>query len=317
MSPQTTDASNWIRRIRLRHLEILLAISQHESLTAAANALDMTQPAASQWLADIEAAIGVPLFTRGRRLQPTIYAAPLLRHAERVLGDSRRVVDEVAAVRGGDFGLVRIGVMLVGATVLVPQAICKLRSSASPIRIEVIEDVTSGLWARFERNELDLIIGRLDDRALSSGYPQEVLFSDTYCVVSGPQHVLAKKAAVSWQDAARYPWIMPSPGTPLRSAIESTFIRDKVTLPEVWLDSASFTANQALFRSTDCLGVLSSNVAKYYQSLNLLTQLPLFLPETLDVGDVGMIWKENEPGIALITMLDALRSAGTHLAEAA
>jgi hypothetical protein len=48
-----------------------------------------------------------------------------------------------------------------------------------------------------------------------------------------------------------------------------------------------------------------------------LTQLPLFLPETLDVGDVGMIWKENEPGIALITMLDALRSAGTHLAEAA
>ena len=63
-------ASQWTRRIRLRHLEVLLTIARHGSLTAAAAALDITQPAMSQWLADIEAAAGARLFERGSAPAP-------------------------------------------------------------------------------------------------------------------------------------------------------------------------------------------------------------------------------------------------------
>ena len=56
-APDPADAAApWVRRIRLRHLEVLLTIARHGSLTAAAAALEITQPAVSQWLADIEAA---------------------------------------------------------------------------------------------------------------------------------------------------------------------------------------------------------------------------------------------------------------------
>ncbi len=309
MNTHSTDALTWIKRIRFRHLEILLAIAKHGSLTAAAHALDMTQPAASQWLAEIESIVGAPLFIRGRRLQPTPFAAPVIRHAERVMGDSRRVVEEVASIRDGGFGHVRIGTMMSAATAIVPEAISQLRNAQSPIRIGLVEDVAVGLWSRFDRNELDIIICWLDERVLASDYPQEALFSETYSIVCGAQHPLMEKQAVSWQDAANYPWIMPPPGTALRIAIEATFTRKKIALPSIWLESASFTANQTIFNNTDCLGVLSTNFANYYQSMHLLSQLPLLLPEVRNVAEIGMVWKEESPGIALESVLNALRAA--------
>jgi DNA-binding transcriptional LysR family regulator len=308
MAVQTSDISGWVRRIRLRHLEILLTISQAGSLTAAAHALHITQPAASQWLADIEAIAGVPLFVRGRRLRPTAYAAPLLRHAERVLGDAERVFKEVAAVRDGGGGLVRIGAMLVASVDILPHSVIELHKQQPTLRIELVEDAAVGLWARFERNELDLLIARLDERALSSGYPHEKLFSDRYCVVAGPQHPLAGKAHPTWHDAEKFPWLMPLQGSPLRMAIETTFAKEGCNLPEVWLDTASVTASQVLLIHTECLGVLSGTAARHNEKAGLLRALPLELTSELgQVHDVGMIWKEAKPEPALAAVLSILR----------
>ena len=310
MANKPVDATEWIRRIRLRHLEILQTIAQQGSLTAAANALNMTQPAASQWLADIEAIVGFQLFVRGRRLKPTPYAAPLLRHVERVLGDTRRVMDEMAAVHGGDGVLVRIGIMLVAASQLIPDAVKDLRNNGSEVRLELFEDNATGLWSRFERNELDVIIGRLDERALSSGYPNERLFADQYCVVCRPDHPFARKRKPVWSDATKYPWIMPPHGTPLRVAIEATFAKEGAKTPVAWLDSVSLTTTQVLLRDTDCLAVLSRAAADYAHSLGILKAMPLVLNNDIgDVGDVGMIWKDSEPDPELESVLNAIRQA--------
>jgi DNA-binding transcriptional LysR family regulator len=111
--PTASGAAAWLRRIRYRHLEVLLAISRHGSLTAAAAALDMTQPATSQWR---------PTSSRPRapvraRQAPAI--TPLRRRcwpdAERVFADAQRVVDELDAIRSGGTGQVRLGMMQVAA----------------------------------------------------------------------------------------------------------------------------------------------------------------------------------------------------------
>ena len=100
-----------LRRLRLRHFEVLLAVARHGSLTASAPALDSTQPAVSQWLAEIEAAVGAQLFVRGRQLKPTPQLAPVLRHARRVVADSRRLAHELAAVaRDAGFEVRRVEV---------------------------------------------------------------------------------------------------------------------------------------------------------------------------------------------------------------
>jgi DNA-binding transcriptional LysR family regulator len=282
---------------------VLLCIHRHGSLTATAAALGISQPAVSQWLADIEAAAGAPLFLRGQRLRPTPFAAPLLAHAERVLNDAERTLAEVQVIRAGGSGRVRIGTMQVGAAALVPAVVLRLRADSPGIEISLVEDVTAGLWARFERNELDLLVTRLDPRALASGLPRRRLFADRHRVVSGPRHPLAHRRRLSWSEAARYPWLMPTTGTPLHEAVVATFASAGSAAPLVLVTSISGMANMVLLGETDALGLMSSVVAARMAQQGLVGALPLTLSP--DVGDVGLVWREPAPGPALAAVLQA------------
>lgn len=306
--PSDARAAQWTRRIRLRHLEVLLSIARHGSLTAAGAALEITQPAVSQWLADIEAAAGVRLFERGQRLRPTPYAAPILAHAERVLQDARRTLAEVETIRAGGGGRVRVGTMLVAAASLVPAVVLGLRERAPGIELSLVEDIAAQLWARLERNELDVLVTRLDARALGSGLPHQRLFSDRYRVVCGPHHPLARRRRVGWRDVARYPWLMPTAGTPLHEALCATFAAAAVPLPPVLLTSVSATANLTLLRETDALGLQSGAVAGRNHAQGTLVALPLTLAH--DTGDVGLVWREHTPSPVLQTVLQAFVQAG-------
>jgi DNA-binding transcriptional LysR family regulator len=308
-APDVADApaAQWTRRIRLRHLEVLLTIARHGSLTAAAGALDITQPAVSQWLADIEAAAGARLFERGRRLRPTPFAAPVLAHAERVLQDARRTLAEVQAIRSGGSGRVRIGAMPVATAALVPAAVLRLRERAPGIDLSLVQDIAAGLWLQFERDELDLMVTRLDARALGSGLPHCRLFADQHQVVCRPAHPLATRKRVAWRDAVRYPWLVPPAGTPLHEVLRATIESAGVTLPVPMLSSTSMTANLKLLRLSDAIGVQSGAMAADALAQGLLVALPLHLVH--DTGDVGLVWREPTPGPALAVVLQALIDA--------
>jgi DNA-binding transcriptional LysR family regulator len=68
------------RRLKLRQLEILLAVADTGSMAKAATRLAITQPAISRALADAEQILGVPLFDRGAHgVEPTQYGRALLK----------------------------------------------------------------------------------------------------------------------------------------------------------------------------------------------------------------------------------------------
>jgi len=307
MNSELPELTRWLRRLKLQHLSVLVTIARHGTLTAAAQALECSQPAVSKWLADIEGALGIELFVRGRRLRPTPYAEALLRHAERMLGEARRMHAEIRAIRDGASGLVRIGAMTVGAAALLPAALLELRRADSSVRIQVAEDIAVGLWERFERNALDVLVIRLDERALAAQHPMEPLFDDPHCVVARPGHPLARRKRIGWRDAAPYPWILPPAGTPLRHAIDATFAGAGLAPPAPWLESASPTANLGLLRTTDCLGVYSLAAGLAHQEPGLLRALPLPLAYGMD--PVGLVWRDAVPAPPVARVLDALRGA--------
>lgn len=301
--PRKIDPTVWLKRIRYRHLEVLLAISRHGSLTAAAVALGISQPAVSQWLSDMEAAVGGPLFLRGQRLRPTPLAAPLLAHALRLLNDAQRVVEEISAIHAGAQGLVRVGAMQVAAASLVPHVLLQFRKTCPNIQLTLIEDVAAGLWARLERNEIDLLVTRLDARALASGLPRHRLFEDRHRVVCGRKHPLVQRKRLRWQDVVDYPWLMPTPGTPLRNAVEMTFVSAGVARPQELLASVSPTSHPVFLNATQALGIMSSAAALHLERQGLIQTLPLAL--THEIGDVGLVWRDAAPAPGLQALIDA------------
>ncbi|MBF5004703.1 LysR substrate-binding domain-containing protein [Diaphorobacter caeni] len=294
-------------------MEVLLAIARCGSITAAADALGSTQPAVSQWLSEIEAALGVPLFVRGRQIRATAYLAPVRRHARRMVADSHALGDELRAVSVGATGCVRMGVMLAAAVELVPAAIVEMQSEPSGPHLQIVEDIAAGLWTRFERSELDILVGRLDERAFGGGLLQETLFDDLHAVVVRTGHPLARKRTLRWSDVRDCPWVLPPPETALRRALDASFLDHGLAPPRAWLESASTTVTEEVLRRTDAIGVLSGAAARRNQARRLLSALALRLSS--NVGPIGMVWDAREPSLALVAVLDALRNAAKRMHE--
>ena len=98
------------RKLRPHHLRLIVKIADSAKLLFAAEAMGMSQPAASRTLADIEAEIGFPLFVRSPKgMYPTPVGETFLRHARAVLTGLDTMEFEVEGLMSGTQGEVRVG----------------------------------------------------------------------------------------------------------------------------------------------------------------------------------------------------------------
>ncbi|MFT4185399.1 MAG: LysR family transcriptional regulator, partial [Rhizobium sp.] len=96
-----------------RQLEIFRAIMRDGTLTAAANSLGISQPAASKFLHHLEDQLGYTLFDRiGGRLVPTMEANLLFADADRVFREIEALKSLARDIGARKIGLLRLGISL-------------------------------------------------------------------------------------------------------------------------------------------------------------------------------------------------------------
>ena len=103
-------------------MTFFVLVARHGSLAAAARALDLTPPAATKRLAQLEARLGVRLVNRTtRRISLTSEGETYLAHATRILASIREMEDAVAGSRAAPKGLLRVNATLgFGRTTIAP-----------------------------------------------------------------------------------------------------------------------------------------------------------------------------------------------------
>lgn len=312
MDTASTDPS-WTRRLKLRHLQVLAALESAGTVTAAAKAMHMTQPALSHWLSDMEDLVGTPLFVRGRTLELTEAGRALWRYACRVLGDTARTGEEIEAVKGGVAGHLHIGTILSAAPVLLPRAIAALHQRSPKVQIELVEGLLEPLMERVERREIDLIIGPLDVRASRSGLCTEWLMTDTFSVVARRGHPLAALPAPRWEDTDGYPWILPPPGTLSRVRLDQAVADAGMAPPKPAVETSSLVALLSMLQDRDYIATLASSVAHMYEQLNLIRIVRM--PSRLEFGPIGMLWSADTPSIVLPALRETLREEAKSLLD--
>src|SRR4051795_214122 len=109
-----TAAAQWNnrvrRRLRLRDVDILLAVIQTGSMGKAASALNMSQPAVSKAIAYLESTLGVRLLDRSRQgVEPTPYGRAVLNRGLAAFDELRQCVKEIESLNDPTSGEVRVG----------------------------------------------------------------------------------------------------------------------------------------------------------------------------------------------------------------
>lgn len=307
---QDLNRVSWARRLKLRHLEMFLLLESTGSITVTATRMHTTQPAVSHWLADIEDVVGNPLFVRGRKLELTPAGEILRRHAERILGDVQRVDHELAALRAGLVGRLQVGCVHSAALDLLPRAISALQMQHPGITVDVEENTMAPLLEELNKRRFDLVIGIVDVRAHRYGFATEPLLEDVVRIVCNPDHPLAIKRKPTWEQAAAFPWVLPASPSLTRIRFDEACAEHGMVLPMPRMQTSSVAAIQAHVRATNCLAALSGLVADFYRSLKLLSVVPL--EPVIKLGQLGLIWADEDPNPLLSELVTALRARITH-----
>jgi LysR family transcriptional regulator, pca operon transcriptional activator len=177
------------RRIKFRHLEAFVAIARAKRLNRAADQLNLTQPAISKTLKDLEDILGVTLVLRGRAgVSLTAQGEVFLQFAEQSTGALRQGLNSLASLDAGGAATLNVGVLPSTAAGVVPLATARFRAQSPETRLTIQEGSHAVLTDRLRAGDLDLVVGRLGRPDTMVGLSFTQLYSESVVVVVAPDH---------------------------------------------------------------------------------------------------------------------------------
>jgi DNA-binding transcriptional LysR family regulator len=249
--------------LNLKHLRLVAAIAEHQQLSIAAQALAITQPAASRTLAEAEARLGVTLFERHPKgMIPTGAGEGLARRARNILDELADAADEVDRLRLGRGGVVRIGAVTGGAVGYVVPAIRRLKDRAPEAEVHVEVATSEELIAGLLSLRHDMVLCRVPLRTPPDGLALLPAKGERVLIVANAAHPAASRTSLRLPDLAASDWVMQAPGAPIRRAVEEAFLREGAALPRNVINTASLLMVIALLQQPDVVTPVSQEVAQ-------------------------------------------------------
>lgn len=250
------------QRLKPSHLRLIRAIRDSGKLHVAADIVGMSQPAASRILSDIEADAGGPLFERHPKgMIPTEIGAAFVRHARVILAEVDALSEEVAQLRDGRAGAVRVG-SVTGPTVgaLVP-ALVALRREVPDFQpsIEVAPSVS--LIRGLEEGRFDFVLARLGPDTRVGSFMAYAGRQEVVSLLVRSDHPLAGRQ-VSLAETLPFEFVIQEVGSPIRTAVETAFLENGFRTPGRVTNSSSLLVALSLALGSDAVAPLTWEVAQ-------------------------------------------------------
>ncbi|HBT8445832.1 TPA: LysR family transcriptional regulator [Klebsiella pneumoniae] len=286
------------QRIRLRHLHTFVAVAQQGTLGRAAETLNLSQPALSKTLNELEQLTGTRLFERGRLgAQLTLVGEQFLTHAVKVLDALNSADQALNRKEGLNNDIVRIGALPTAALGILPTVIGQFHKQQKDITLQVATMNNTMLLAGLKSGEIDIGIGRMSDPELMSGLHYELLFLESLKLVVRPGHPLLQET-VTLSRVMEWPVVVSPKGTVPRQNAEALLQSQGCKMPAGCIETLSASLSRQLTVDFDYVWFVPSGAVKDDLRRGVLTALPI---ATQGAG---------EP-IGILTRVDATLTPGT------
>ncbi len=220
------DRPSVLPQLSLQQLLYLREVERSETVTAAAERLEVSQPALSQALAELERRLDVSLFDRrGRRLRLTEAGRRVARFSEEVLGQAEALERWLDDYRAGRSGTLRVGMIDAASLYVLPSAVRTFREQQPDVELQLAVERSGVLLERLRRYELDLVfvVGPVADDLLVTALVEEPLY------LYGPR---------TGGNPATGDWVLLPPGWQTRAIVDEGLARLGLR-PRVTLESDS------------------------------------------------------------------------------
>ncbi len=239
-------------KITLRQLEVFAAIASYGQVTRAAQAVAMTQAAASMALADLEAQLGVMLFDRvGRQLRLNDSGRELLPRAREVL-DRVQDIEQLADSTSPVFDL-HLGASVTIGNHLMPALIARIKAEYPQGRVHVSRYNSEQVLAHLAAFRLDL--GFVEGFADNGEVRRLSWRQDRLVVFAAPDYPLVGRVC-ALPDLAQAEWVLREAGSGTREVFEQACLEHGFS-PRVALELEQPEAIRQCVKAGLGLGCLS------------------------------------------------------------
>lgn len=281
-------------QIRFRHLRCFLETARLGSLSNAAEALHVSQPAASKTIKELEEILDVALFDRtGRRLVLTRAGKLYQQYAGAALIDLGRAQDLLREMPGQK-SKIAVGVLPTAATELLPLASLAFQ----PLQPDCLIRVSTGpnwlLLSQLREGTLDMVVGRMAQGGTMDGLSFRQLYSERVVPVVRPDHPLNRP---DWSpaDLANYPMMLPPSGAVISPMVRAYLHNIGISNPDPEFENVSLAFGRSVVQQSDTVWFISQGVVRTDVATGALAELAL--QDVMMGGPVGVSMRES----ALIT----------------
>jgi DNA-binding transcriptional LysR family regulator len=237
-------------------LEEFLAVLEHGSILAAAEASGTSQPTLSRKMRELEDSLGVLLLNRtSRGVSPTVYGSMFKQHAEELLRSRQLAFDEIRALKSGAHGHARIGFAPAFSGYL-PRVIRKVREQKSGVTFEVIEGTYDALVHRTLKGEIEGAFTMLPPGESVELLGVKSLADEPVVIVANPNHPLFDVAQLSPSNLENESWIVMNRPRSIVDGFYQLAGEQGLAAPHIAIETSSLDFLKSIVKDSSLLTAL-------------------------------------------------------------
>ncbi|SCU83040.1 Transcriptional regulator, LysR-family [Cupriavidus necator] len=279
--------------MRLSQVQDFIAVAEHGSIRAGARARDVSAPALTKSIRQLEEELHVPLLTRTTRgVVLSRFGEAFLRRARLIATEARKASDEMAQMLGARNGVVRVGTTRGPAHVVLPAVVKRFRVQHPDVLVCIdswgypthLDELRSGV--------MDMAVSPVPDEGIEREFTCEPLYNNDSVVMAHREHPL--RNARSLRELIGSDWIltgqrMHGPG----AAILDAFRERDLPLPRVAVRCDTIGMIEHLMQDRHLLCMLPRQMVAGRLAANGLVPLPI--EDKLPSHTVSLIYRADSP----------------------
>jgi DNA-binding transcriptional LysR family regulator len=200
--------------LSVAQLRAVCAVADRLSFTAAAHDLGLTQPAVSRLVTGAERRLGLTLFHRVHRaVTPSEDTGGVLRAIRSALAAHETVLHQARAVRRGESGTLRVGVLRGGSPAVLTDALIRFRAEWPESRLSLAEYRDDQLIEAVRDGQVDVVLARLAEAIPNTLRRRRLLREQLHALVP-TGHPLAARSEITLADSPTSPPVRSRPRSP-------------------------------------------------------------------------------------------------------
>jgi len=292
-------------RVKLRHIACFLEVARLKSVVKAADALNMSQPAASKTIQELEEILGVSLFDRSRR---NLFLTPsgelFQRYASTSFTALRQGIDSLGSAQADE--IVKVGALPTVSARILPPSVQRFSEQHLPARARIITGPNAYLLSLLRMGDVDLVIGRMADPDAMTGLAFEHLYSEKVVFVVRLGHPLLGVKHFELAMIEPYQTLMPTPDSVIRPFVQRLLLAHGVSNVRDEIETVSNAFGRSFTRYSDAIWIISEGVVAEDVADGQLALLPVDTAETL--GPVGLTTRtDTSQSFAAQALIQAIR----------